>query len=104
MNTLFKGLDNAFSRLIKEAQPWFSQHSSAIDWGNTITDLAKKETLLPTVSIFTEVSLSAPVTRLLLVPKLTDQACGNREIVEVPPTATASGIKIGTSKDGILLI
>ncbi len=100
INTLFKGLDNAFSKLIKEAQPWFAQHSNNIDWGAPTTD-SRKETLPPTVPIYPEISLSAPVTRLLLVPKLTDQSCGIREFVEIPPTATAAGIKIGTSKDGI---
>lgn len=101
INTLFKGLDNAFSKLIKDAQPWFSQHSSLIDWGPTVTDLAKKENLIPTVYVFAEVSLSAPVTRLLLIPKLTDQACNAREFSEVTSTTTATGIKIGTSRDGI---
>ena len=95
-------MDNVFSRLIKDAQPWFSQHSTLIDWGPSVPELSKKELLLPTITVFAEVSLAAPVTRLLLVPKLTDQACNTRDIVECPPTTTANGIKIGTSKEGIL--
>lgn len=91
-----------FSKLLKEAQPWFSQHSTLIDWGPSVAELSKKEVLLPTITVFAEISLSAPVTRLLLTPKLTDQACNSRDIVEVPPTTTTNGIRIGTSKEGII--
>jgi hypothetical protein len=46
INTLFKGLDNPFSRLIKETQPWFAQHSTLIDWGPTVAELSKKEVIV----------------------------------------------------------
>ena len=47
-------MDNAFSKLIKEAQPWFASHSNLIEWGPPVGELSKKEILVPTVAVFAE--------------------------------------------------
>lgn len=95
MNMLFKGMDNEFSKLLKELQPWITQNqTSQTDWGAPST---KQWQLPPSV----RVGDPATLPRYLVVPQVADYACHYREFVQVPPRNT-EGLTIALREEDVV--
>lgn len=96
MNMFFKGLDNIFSRLIKQVQPWLVKLEKELQWPYF------GKTFVPsnTANINIEVSYDT-FTRFLAVPRVTNYSCKQRELRE-SISFNIGGVTIGTSKVHIL--
>jgi len=95
MNMFFKGLDNIFSRLIKQVQPWLMKLEKELQWPYF------GKTFIPsnTATINIEVSYDT-FTRFLAVPRVTNYSCKQRELRE-SISFNIGGVTIGTSKSDV---
>ena len=87
---MFKGMDNTFSKICKEVQPYLLRKRSNITWYDP--SLTMKMTLPPSETLE---SLNT-LPRALVTTKVANYACTVRQLKPVPQELV-KGIKVGTS-------
>eukprot|EP00960_Hanusia_phi_P029240 747854-Hanusia_phi.AAC.2 len=85
---MFKGMDNPFSRICKEVQPYLQKKRDKIDWSYPFFDRIH----LPST---TEIPVFSSLPRKLITTRVTDYACDSRTL---KPTKK---IKVGSSEIGL---
>ncbi len=94
INVLFKGLDNVFSRLIKQVQPWMAQLAAEINWGAPI----KRYNLPGTLNI--KGSIRGVLPRYLSVPRVNNYSCNKKDYKE-GTQIMFNNVTVGTSKSDV---
>jgi hypothetical protein len=94
INVLFKGLDNIFSRLIKQVQPWLIKLENEMVWNSA----AKRFNPPSTLNI--KGSIRGVLPRYLTVPRVNNYSCNKRDFKE-GAQFNVGGLAIGTTKADI---
>lgn len=87
---MVKGMDNIFSKLLKELVPWMEKHKSTLDLNHPNFE-AK-------LTYPADMRLASPgsIPRKLLTANINDFACGHREW-HIFPAASYRGVSIGVT-------
>jgi hypothetical protein len=79
--TMFMGLDNAYSKLIKSFTTWLQEHKEEIVWPNVYSRNPKYER--DTVTIENPALQSLP--RSCVAPRVLNYSCKSRQLSPIPP-------------------
>ena len=93
INVLFKGLDNIFSRLIKQVQPWLQKVENEIQWPQP----GKQFTPPSSLKIKATAATTGSLPRYLSVPAVSNYACNSRNYIE-SVQMIINGLTVGTTK------
>ena len=87
---MVKGMDNIFSKLLKDIVPWLEKHKGELDWHHADFDKA--------LNYPSDLTLMSPgaLPRALLTPQISDFACPQRDW-HVVPQITHKGVQIGAT-------
>ena len=90
---MFKGMDNSFSKICKEVQPYLVRKRPNIVWYDTQT--ITKHVILPNTATLAALA-GGGMPRSLVTTKVANYACTVRQL-KAGPQATVDGINVGTS-------